>query len=256
VQIQELLHHSSAADIIDVTAYASAEKPERVILTATSVAFIRSGVFTKERTNAIAVVDANYAVFGADGECLRAERCGSDVCACTIIHALRTFAAVPGGSCALTSPNAFLSYALLLQCARMGVNVDMAVHGLLGRLETDVTPPYASAHSPLVNEIRRLVNDSISRRIALADVANAFYLSPFTLSRVFRRETGVSFRSYVIRLRLRKALTMLLCTGASLTEIALELGFYDESHFSKAFHLEFGVSPYSVRKYWTKSDFS
>jgi AraC-like DNA-binding protein len=256
VQIQELLHHSAAADIVDVTAYVPAEKPEQVALTLGSIAFVRTGVFVKDDEDAAAIVDANYVVFGTEGGFLRAQRCGTEICACTIIRCDAATAAVPAGSCALTSPAAFLAYAQLVQSARMGMTgVDAEVLALLCRIPADLRPPYACAHSPLVNEIRRLANESISRRITLSDLASAFYLSPFTLSRLFRRETGVSLRSYVIRLRLRKALTMLLYTRASLTEIALELGFYDESHFSKAFHVEFGIPPYNVRKYWTKSDF-
>jgi transcriptional regulator GlxA family with amidase domain len=35
----------------------------------------------------------------------------------------------------------------------------------------------------------------------------------------------------------------------NLTAIAIDLGFYDESHFSKSFRAEFGISPHNVRKY-------
>jgi AraC-like DNA-binding protein len=256
VQTQELLHHSAAADVVDVHAYPRGEKPERVALTSGSVAFIRTGVFVKEHADEAAILDSNYVVYGAEGACLRPQRCGAEVCACTIIRSSDGIGAVPAGSCVLSSPRSFLAYAQLLRSARFGAKgVDANLAALLCRMPADSGSPYACAHSPVVNDIRRLANESIARRITLNDLANAFYLSPFTLSRLFRRETGLSLRSYVIRLRLRKALTMLVFTPATLTQIALELGFYDEPHFSKAFRNEFRITPYRVRRYCTTSDF-
>jgi transcriptional regulator GlxA family with amidase domain len=42
---------------------------------------------------------------------------------------------------------------------------------------------------------------------------------------------------------LRKALNLILDGATGLTDIAMELGFYDEPHFSKSFQAEFGISP-------------
>jgi AraC family transcriptional regulator len=107
----------------------------------------------------------------------------------------------------------------------------------------------------LVTQIRRLINDQTSTRIPLAAIAREFYVSRFMVSRVFHRETGMRLRDYALRLRLRRSLSLLLHTNISLTDVAMELGFYDEPHFSKAFRNEFGMSPQSVRKYCTRSDF-
>jgi transcriptional regulator GlxA family with amidase domain len=94
-----------------------------------------------------------------------------------------------------------------------------------------------------VAAIKELMSQSLSKPMSLLDIANRFYVSPFTISRWFHAETGVPLRLYMQRLRLRRALTYMLDEKRSLTAIAIELGFYDESHFSKAFHAEFGVPP-------------
>jgi AraC family transcriptional regulator len=79
--------------------------------------------------------------------------------------------------------------------------------------------------------------------VSLAALAKQFYLSPFAVSRAFHQETGISLRRYSQRLRLRKALMLMVEHEFPLREVASTLGFYDEPHFSKAFHAEFGMPP-------------
>jgi AraC-like DNA-binding protein len=108
---------------------------------------------------------------------------------------------------------------------------------------TQSARPTKHEHRYTVQAVKELVNRSLSKPPTLAEVAQQFYLSPFTVSHMFRKETGISLRRYTNRLRLRKALYMMLCGSLALTDIAVELGFYDEPHFSKAFNAEFGIAP-------------
>jgi transcriptional regulator GlxA family with amidase domain len=103
--------------------------------------------------------------------------------------------------------------------------------------------PRRHDRSYMICAIKELVNQSLSKPVSLATLAKQFYLSPFAVSRSFHQETGISLRRYVQRLRLRKALILMLEQGTTLREIAAALGFYDEPHFSKAFHAEFGMPP-------------
>jgi transcriptional regulator GlxA family with amidase domain len=91
--------------------------------------------------------------------------------------------------------------------------------------------------------IKEQVHQSLSKPVSLIVLSKQFYRSPFAVSRAFHQETGISLRRYSQRLRLRRALMLMLEQNATLSEIAASLGFYDESHFSKAFHIEFGLPP-------------
>lgn len=249
-RLENVLYRSTSTSIIDLLAYGR----EEISLNAASVAFVRSGYFAR-RSDTGAVVDANYSVIGGEGDCLLSDTC-KHICTCTIISCGGTIAPASLAGCALVSSRVFLLQAKLLSDARFHRgDPESDAFALLRDIHSASENRQACAHSRLVTEIRRLINDSASRRISLEAIGRELYMSPFSVSRLFHRETGLRLRDYALRLRLRKALNLLMHSPKNLTGIAMDLGFYDEPHFSKAFRSEFGVSPHSVRKYCTKSDF-
>ncbi|MCW8883447.1 MAG: helix-turn-helix transcriptional regulator [Sedimenticola sp.] len=68
--------------------------------------------------------------------------------------------------------------------------------------------------------------------------------SPRTLSRLFMKQTGMSFGAWRRRLRLMEAIDR-LAKGESVTQVAFELGYQSTSAFSAMFRSELGVSPKS-----------
>ncbi|WP_224243995.1 helix-turn-helix domain-containing protein [Hyalangium gracile] len=79
----------------------------------------------------------------------------------------------------------------------------------------------------------------------LADHAG---LSSFHFLRVFRAMTGQTPRQFVIATRLRAAATALRMTHERITEIAMDVGFGDLSHFTTSFTRAFGTSPRAYRQ--------
>jgi len=77
---------------------------------------------------------------------------------------------------------------------------------------------------------------------SFADLARAAGASSRTLARVFRRETGMSFRAWRQQLCLLRGLER-LAAGESVLTIALELGYDSPSAFIAMFKRAFGVSP-------------
>ncbi|NMO13650.1 helix-turn-helix transcriptional regulator [Pyxidicoccus fallax] len=73
-------------------------------------------------------------------------------------------------------------------------------------------------------------------------------LSRFHFLRVFRAMTGQTPRQFVIATRLRVAATALRATRKPITEVALDAGFGDLSHFTTSFTRAFGASPRAFRK--------
>ena len=82
--------------------------------------------------------------------------------------------------------------------------------------------------------------------VSLADVGAVGGLSPSRLRHLFVEQTGLAFRTYLLWLRLTRALES-LAAGASLTQSAHEAGFADSAHFSRTFRRMFGVAPASLR---------
>jgi AraC family transcriptional regulator len=77
----------------------------------------------------------------------------------------------------------------------------------------------------------------------VADVAAAVSVHPAHLARVFREHERVTIGEYVRRLRLEWAAWELARTDAPLAAIAVDAGFADQSHFTRAFKRHAGVTP-------------
>lgn len=80
------------------------------------------------------------------------------------------------------------------------------------------------------------------RQTTLGEWSRRLGLSEKTLSRLFRRETGLSFRAWRQRLRLLAALTPLE-RGERVTDVALACGYESTSAFIAAFGQQFGCTP-------------
>lgn len=93
------------------------------------------------------------------------------------------------------------------------------------------------------DEICRYISDKLESRLTLSSVAAHFRISPRTLSRLFSTSAQVSFHTYLLARRMKKAREMLQAGEHSLAEIAYSLGFNDPGYFGKVFKKYFSVSP-------------
>ena len=88
------------------------------------------------------------------------------------------------------------------------------------------------------------IDDNIAQQITLQDVAAAAMLSPSYFSASFKRYTGYSLIDYTNAKRVRLASKLLLNDqGASISEIAMRVGFNNMSNFNRAFRKYIGCTP-------------
>jgi transcriptional regulator GlxA family with amidase domain len=92
-----------------------------------------------------------------------------------------------------------------------------------------------------------LMEQNLSSPLSVAKLAAKVSLSTRQLERLFKEETGHAPQAAYLRLRLKHARWM-LSTNLSLAAIAVETGFVDGSHLSKAFKAAFGSSPSEERR--------
>ena len=100
-------------------------------------------------------------------------------------------------------------------------------------------------------QIVRAVNYIISHlhsRILLEDAAEYLKISPAYLSRLFKKEMGISFGEYVNRQKIEEAAALLLYTEYSDTEISNLLAFSSQSYFIKVFRKYIGTTPKKYKK--------
>ena len=85
--------------------------------------------------------------------------------------------------------------------------------------------------------------------LAVADLARRAGLSASQLQREFRRLFAMTVGEYILRLRLLVARRRLRTTSETVGRIAVECGFYDQAHFTRAFKKHTGQTPLEFRRH-------
>lgn len=94
-----------------------------------------------------------------------------------------------------------------------------------------------------VRTARTMLDDGAFEPLRLSELARAAHVDAAYLSRAFRRAEGCTMGEYRRRLRTRKAARLLGKCQMPLAEVAFVTGFADQSHLSRVFKAEFGVTP-------------
>ncbi len=112
------------------------------------------------------------------------------------------------------------------------------------RRHTDLRP--ASQHGrrerAAVRRVREYLDAHYPDNIDLEALARLVNLSPFYLSRVFRAEVGLPPHAYQTQVRVTRGKD-LLTQGMAIDRAALQVGFFDQSHFTNHFRRLFGFTP-------------
>lgn len=83
----------------------------------------------------------------------------------------------------------------------------------------------------------------LAEKITLDDLAALCGLGRFPFLRRFKQTVGMTPHAWLLRLRLEQACALLAGGKRTIAEVAQGVGFYDQSHFNKAFRQAFGVAP-------------
>ena len=87
-----------------------------------------------------------------------------------------------------------------------------------------------------------------AERLTITQIAATLSVHPTHLAREFHRRHGQTIGEYIRQLRIEFACRQLSNSDAPLSDIAIASGFFDQSHFSRAFKRISGVSPATYRR--------
>ncbi|MFT5807150.1 MAG: AraC-like DNA-binding protein [Moritella dasanensis] len=96
--------------------------------------------------------------------------------------------------------------------------------------------------TPQLNYIRALFHDEPSQSFQLDELAQNLDLSKFQFLRQFKQSMGMTPHAYLKRVRLEYAKKALM-KGGNLSDVAHQVGFFDQSHFNKAFKNAYLITP-------------
>lgn len=83
----------------------------------------------------------------------------------------------------------------------------------------------------------------LGQDLSLEALAHQAGYSPYHFARLFRQTTGMSPHHFVLQLRIERAQQLLKERDLPLADIALESGFANQSHFTRAFKQHLGLTP-------------
>ena len=90
---------------------------------------------------------------------------------------------------------------------------------------------------------KELIESRLDGDVSIDELAGVCNMSRSTFLRAFRETTGKTPHQWQMQQRIGKARALLLSSVLSLSEIAATCGFADQSHFTRVFSAEFGVTP-------------
>jgi AraC-like DNA-binding protein len=93
-----------------------------------------------------------------------------------------------------------------------------------------------------VRRVRDYLHDNCAENVSLEELAAIVNLSPFHLNRVFRMEIGLPPHAYQTQLRIMRS-RALLASGMAIDRVAVEVGFFDQSHLTNQFKRYLGFTP-------------
>jgi AraC-like DNA-binding protein len=128
------------------------------------------------------------------------------------------------------------------------LSADGSILGLAGiarnLLETSVRSSEMNEFAKTIDHIERFSREHFD----LPALAARQGMSPSKFERRFKKIFHMTPSAFHLQVRLRQARKDLLATMKSIGEIALEYGFYDQSHFTKRFAAVYGIPPLRFRK--------
>ncbi|NEQ42304.1 MAG: AraC family transcriptional regulator [Leptolyngbya sp. SIOISBB] len=102
--------------------------------------------------------------------------------------------------------------------------------------------PSVSGKQPMIQCIRDYLVANYQRNISLTELSSLTNLSKFHLCRSFQAAMGLPPHAYLNLIRVHRA-KRLLKLGIPISQVALDVGFYDQTHFTKRFKAVLGFTP-------------
>lgn len=102
-------------------------------------------------------------------------------------------------------------------------------------------------NNELIKKAMVYISQNFHTNITLENVANYVHLHPSYFSTMFKQSIGSSFKEYINMVRIEESKRLLTNTDFSIIDIAIAIGFEDQSYFSKVFKKYTGMTPKQFR---------
>jgi AraC family transcriptional regulator len=128
----------------------------------------------------------------------------------------------------------------------------LTVEGLMHELVAEFlrhTEKFSGGNAPAwLKTARDFISEEFSSPVRLSSIAELAGVHPTHLAREFHRRFHTTIGDFVRRRRVEKACESLRSASTPLGEVAIEAGFFDQSHFTRVFKKATGMTPGAYRR--------
>jgi AraC family transcriptional regulator len=125
----------------------------------------------------------------------------------------------------------------------------LAVHLLRNHTRAFVKPAAADQLDGLkLRQLKNYIEEHLAEDLAIATLASLIPMSQFHFARAFKAATGEPPHRYVMQRRIERAKVLLAVARLSVAEVAYQVGFSNQSHFTMQFRKAVGITPKQFRE--------
>lgn len=104
-------------------------------------------------------------------------------------------------------------------------------------------------YSPLVSEIKNMIDNSYMENVSLTGIAEKYKANPVYIGQLFKNEMGEYFSDYLNKVRIENAKELLLTTQDAVVDIGMKVGYLSKTNFYTVFKKYIGMTPMEYRRY-------
>jgi AraC family transcriptional regulator len=94
-----------------------------------------------------------------------------------------------------------------------------------------------------LHQVTDYIHEYLNHDLTLTEMASIVQMSPFHFARLFKQSTGLAPHQFVIRCRVERAKELLMQGERAIADIAVEVGFANQSHLTRHFKRIVGITP-------------
>ncbi|MBD1864012.1 MULTISPECIES: AraC family transcriptional regulator [Trichocoleus] len=100
-----------------------------------------------------------------------------------------------------------------------------------------------------LNQAITYIHDHLDQDLRLVEIAAIVQMSPHYFATLFKQSTGLAPHQFVTQCRIERAKWLLAKQELTILEILLQLGFKSQSHFTRVFQEQTGLTPTAYRSH-------
>lgn len=106
-----------------------------------------------------------------------------------------------------------------------------------------------------IRHVKSYIKEHFAEDISLEKMAKIVYMNPYYFSTFFKKETGQNFKNYLIEIRMKAAVKILLESEMTTYQLAQAVGYRDVKTFVEKFREYYGETPTEYKKIKDKKGF-